>query len=193
MTAAKPPTALDLRACAQKAETLSGQAPLAAFARLTEDLPELASLAPVRWSAHAEFRQPLGELTPEVDRSVTPEPQLWLHLQADAEVPQTCQRCLSPYAQPVEVDRWFRFVASEEVALTEDDASEEDLLVFEPRLDLVALLEDELLMELPLVPMHEQCPEPVRMSAGELPASVEEEKPHPFAALASLKARASKD
>lgn len=150
MTAAKPPTALDLRACAQKAETLSGQAPLAAFARLIEDLPELDQLAPVRWSAQAEFRQPLGELTPEVDRGVAPEAQLWLHLQASAEVPQTCQRCLSPYAQPVEVDRWFRFVASEEVALAEDDASEEDLLVFEPRLDLVALLEDELLMELPL-------------------------------------------
>lgn len=193
MTAAKPPTALDLRACAQKAETLSGQVPLATFVRLTDDLPELGQLAPVRWSAHAEFRQPLGDLTPEVDRGVTPEAQLWLHLQASAEVPQTCQRCLSPYAQAVEVDRWFRFVSSEEVALAEDDASEEDLLVFEPRLDLTALLEDELLMELPLVPMHEQCPEPVRMSAGELPVSVEKEKPNPFAALASLKARASKD
>ena len=34
MTAAKPPTALDLRACAQKAETLSGQVPLANPLRL---------------------------------------------------------------------------------------------------------------------------------------------------------------
>jgi uncharacterized protein len=195
MNAATLPTAIDLRACAQKAETLSGQAPLAAFERLAEGLPGLAAeLAPVRWSARPEWREPLGELTPEAGRGVAPQPQLWLHLQASAEVPQVCQRCLSPYAQPVEVDRWFRFVASEAAALAEDEDCEEDLLVLEPRFDLAALVEDELLLDLPLVPMHEQCPEPVRMSAGELPeAAVPAEKPNPFAALAALKGRTSND
>jgi uncharacterized protein len=191
MNPATLPTAIDLRACAQKAETLSGQAQLAAFERLAEGLPELATgIAPVRWSARAEWREPLGELTPEASRGVVPQPQLWLHLQASAEVPQVCQRCLSPYAQPVEVDRWFRFVASEAAALAEDEECEEDLLVLEPRFDLAALIEDELLLELPLVPMHEQCPEPVRMSAGELAESVEQAKPNPFAALAALKGHA---
>lgn len=191
MNPATLPTAIDLRACAQKAETLSGQAQLAAFERLAEGLPELATgIAPVRWSARAEWREPLGELTPEASRGVVPQPQLWLHLQASAEVPQVCQRCLFPYAQPVEVDRWFRFVASEAAALAEDEECEEDLLVLEPRFDLAALIEDELLLELPLVPMHEQCPEPVRMSAGELAESVEQEKPNPFAALAALKGHA---
>ena len=194
MNAASLPTAIDLRSCAQKAETLSGQAPLAAFARLAEGLPELAGeLAPVRWSARAEWREPLGELTPEAGRGVTPQPQLWLHLQARAEVPQVCQRCLSPYAQGVEVDRWFRFVASEAAALAEDEDCEEDLLVLEPRFDLSALVEDELLLGLPLVPMHEECPQPVRMSAGELPEIVEQDKPNPFAALAALKGLAAKD
>jgi len=194
MNAATLPTAIDLRACAQKAETLSGQAPLAAFARLAEGLPELAGeLAPVHWSARAEWREPLGELTPEAGRGVTPQPRLWLHLQASAEVPQVCQRCLSPYAQGVEVDRWFRFVASEAAALAEDEDCEEDLLVLEPRFDLAALVEDELLLGLPLVPMHEECPQPVSMSAGELPEIVEQDKPNPFAALAALKGRAAKD
>ncbi len=191
MNPATLPTAIDLRACAQKAETLSGQAQLAAFERLAEGLPELATgIAPVRWSARAEWREPLGELTPEASRGVVPQPQLWLHLQASAEVPQVCQRCLLSYAQPVEVDRWFRFVASEAAALAEDEECEEDLLVLESRFDLVVLIEDELLLELPLVPMHEQCPEPVRMSAGELAESVEQEKPNPFAALAALKGHA---
>ena len=40
MNAASLPTVIDLRSCAQKAETLSGQAPLAAFARLAEGLPD---------------------------------------------------------------------------------------------------------------------------------------------------------
>ena len=194
MNAATLPTAIDLRACAQKAETLSGQAQLAAFERLAEGLPELATgIAPVRWSARAEWREPLGELTPEASRGVVPQPQLWLHLQASAEVPQVCQRCLLSYAQPVEVDRWFRFVASEAAALAEDEECEEDLLVLESRFDLVVLIEDELLLELPLVPMHEQCPQPVRMSAGDLPEIVEQEKPNPFAALAALKGRTSND
>ena len=190
MTAAMPPTTLDLRASAQKAETLSGQALLSAFARLADGLPEL-EVAPVRWSAQAELRQPLGDLGADLGRGDLPESQLWLHLQASAELPQTCQRCLSPYAQPVEVDRWFRFVADEAVALAEDDECEEDLLAFEPRFDLAALIEDELLLALPLVPMHEVCPVPVRMSAGELPDLPEEKKPNPFAALSALKGRAS--
>ena len=134
----------------------------------------------------------LGDLEREARRRLEGgEPEVWLHLQASAELPQTCQRCLSPYAQPVEVDRWFRFVADEAVALAEDEACEEDLLALEPRFDLAALIEDELLLALPLVPMHEVCPVPVRMSAGELPDLPEEKKPNPFAALGALKGRKS--
>ena len=65
------------------------------------------------------------------------------------------------------------------------------LLALEPRFDLAALIEDELLLALPLVPMHEVCPVPVRMSAGELPDLPEEKKPNPFAALGALKGRTS--
>ena len=36
----------------------------------------------------------------------------------------------------------------------------------EPQFDLLAVLEDELLMALPLVPMHEQCPTAPVLSAG---------------------------
>ncbi|MEY5101058.1 MAG: hypothetical protein RJA36_3777 [Pseudomonadota bacterium] len=193
MSTTTPPTAIDLRSLAQKDETLSGRAPLSAFARLSEGLPEFAAaLAPVAWSARAQWRQPLGTLAVEAASAVMAEPQLWLQLQVSAEVPQTCQRCLSPYVQAVEVDRWFRFVATEAIALAEDDDSEEDLLVLEPRFDLLALVEDELLMELPLVPMHDECPEAPRMSTGELPESEPQDKPNPFAALAALKARSGK-
>jgi uncharacterized protein len=180
MTAALP-TALDLRALAHRAVPETGAAPLSAFERLSEGAPlPGAPLSPVRWTARAEWREPVAALagTPGA------QPQLWLHLLLQAEVPQTCQRCLGAYAQPVEVDRWFRFVADEAAADAQDDDSEEDLLVLEPRFDLAALIEDELLLALPLVPMHEVCPQPLRMHAGELP---EEDAPHPFAALARLK------
>ena len=61
----------------------------------------------------------------------------------------------------------------------------------EPQFDLLAVVEDELLMALPLVPMHETCPDMPVFSAGEAelaqPEGAAEVKPHPFAALAQLK------
>jgi uncharacterized protein len=79
-------------------------------------------------------------------------------------------------------------VATEEIAMEQDDASEEDLLVMLPQFDLLGLLEDELLMALPLVPMHDECPVLPTFSAGmmDVPESVPD-KPNPFAALAQLK------
>ena len=45
------------------------------------------------------------------------------------------------------------------------------------------------LLALPLVPMHEQCPTPVRLQAGDIDAPTDAGQPHPFAALAALKGR----
>ena len=186
------PHAVDLRSLAQKGETLSGTAPLSAFERLSDGLPAVdQATVPVTWSAQAQWREPLAGAAAVPGARAGAEAQLWLHLQAGGEVPQTCQRCLGAYAQPVEVNRWFRFVADEATAEAEDDDSDEDLLVLEPRFDLAALVEDELLLALPLVPMHEVCPQPVRMSAGEIDESEPAERPNPFAALAALKGRNS--
>ena len=113
---------------------------------------------------------------------------IWLHLTADTSLPLTCQRCMSTVQTPLQVNQWYRFVASEDIAMAEDDASDEDLLVLSPQFDLAEVLEDELLMALPLVPMHDICPELPALSAGVLDAlkSVAD-KPNPFAALAQLK------
>lgn len=187
------PAAVDLRSLAQSGQVLEGVAPLASFDRLMSDQPPLAEAglsadAGFQWQAHAEWREPLPHsLSADIKGGVASQPQLWLHVTVQGGVPQTCQRCLTPYAESVSVDRWFRFVADETTALAQDDESEEDLLVFEPRFDLRSLLEDELLMALPLVPMHAICPRPLPMSAGEAELSAVSERPNPFAALAALK------
>ena len=112
-----------------------------------------------------------------------------MQLEASAEVPLTCQRCLGPVQVTLQLDRWFRFVATEAVAESEDDDCEEDLLALEPRPNLIELLEDELLMALPLVPMHDTCPVAVPMGSTDLPEEDEAAPPHqnPFQALAQLK------
>lgn len=174
MSLSSEPSRLNLLALAQSGQTLTGRTPLTDLARLAADVPvEAVADEPVVWQAQAELRPRLGG-----------EDQLWLHLSAQARVPLACQRCLAPADQDLEVDQWFRFVESEAAAEAEDDDSEEDLLVMEPQFDLLALIEDELIMTLPLVPMHEQCPEPPVLQTDDVP---EPEKPHPFAALAQLK------
>ena len=52
----------------------------------------------------------------------------------------------------------------------------------------VELVEDELLMEVPVAPMHAACPQPVKMSAAD--AGFEEaapERANPFAVLGKLR------
>lgn len=174
------PRRLDARALAQAGGGLQGELAMADLERLNADLHEQAAVdavPSVAWRARGEMRE----------GAAGSPPSPWLHLQARAVMPLTCQRCLGPVDTEVMVDRWFRFVADEAAAEAQDDDCEEDLLALEPRPDLLDVLEDELLMALPLVPMHDTCPAdaPAVPPAAELePAS---ERPHPFAALAGLK------
>jgi uncharacterized protein len=174
------PRRLDAARLAQAGATLDGELPLADLQRLGQDL--FGPMAPdrrVTWSARGESRPgPSGTA-----------PQAWLYLEATAVVPLACQRCLSAVDTPLQVGRWFRFVADEAAAEAQDDDCEEDLLALEPRPDLPSIIEDELIMELPLVPMHERCPETPEALRGGPPAAeiAAPERPHPFAALQKLK------
>lgn len=171
------PQRLDALRMARGGAVLQGRRPLHRLVRLLADLhapvdPE----AEVVWSARAELRA-----------AASGAPEAWLHLEATAEVPLTCQRCLDAVQTGLAVDRWFRFVADEDAALAEDDDCEEDLLALEPRPDLLAVIEDELIMELPLVPMHGRCPDTPAALAPAPEAPAADDRPHPFSALARLK------
>ena len=89
------------------------------------------------------------------------------------------------------IERSFRFVADEALASALDADAEEDVLALPQRLDLHALLEDELLLGLPLVPMHVICPQPLTPSGSGVQAPAEADAKadlsHPFAALLALK------
>jgi uncharacterized protein len=116
--------------------------------------------------------------------------QVWLSLNAEAALPMVCQRCLGPVNVPLQVSREFRFVATEEMAEIEDEEAEEDVLVSSRDFNLIELVEDELLMALPVVPKHVVCPSNVQLQAVDpdfeqsLP-----EKPNPFAVLKQLKSK----
>lgn len=165
------------QATGQLAGQLAGHDTLQKYERLLQETKGLGPDSAVNWTASGELRPVPGGTG-----------QAWLHLKIDTTLPMTCQRCLGPVDVRVEVDRAFRFVADEETAAAQDDECEEDLLVARHDFDLAALIEDEVLMELPLVPMHEVCPVTVKSVVAD--AAFEDEaaaKPNPFAALAGFK------
>lgn len=171
------PQRLDVRRFAEEGAELHAHDPLRRFPRLLEesDNPDLGRT--VDWEARGELINP---------RHVAPE--VWLHLEAGTTMSLVCQRCLRPVDVPVHVHRSFRFVPDEATAAAHDDESEEDLLAISRSFDLLELAEDELLMDLPLAPRHEVCPEPVKMSAED-PGfeAAGAEKENPFAVLGRLK------
>lgn len=169
------PDALQVRAFAQAGATLSATDPLARYPRLSEDAVAVEPGLTVSWTATGESRPQTGG-----------EDEVWLHLQGQASVPLTCQRCLGPVTVPLAFERWFRFVADEATAELLDDETEEDLLALSNDFDLYGLVEDELLMALPLVPVHEACPGDSPYLGAEVEAD-EAAKPNPFAVLAKLR------
>lgn len=170
------PTRLDVKALALSAGEIFGQDLLSRYERLAEDLqghgPDLA----LNWRARGESRM-----------GATGKAESWLHLNVETALPLVCQRCMGPISVPVVIAREFRFVASEEEAAAQDDDAEEDLLVLSREFNLAELIEDELLMGLPLIPRHDVCPSPVKLEAvdSDFEAS-SAAKPNAFAVLAKL-------
>lgn len=168
------PTRLHVEAFAKADMTLEGVWPLAQLERLASSTVAAGESDPIAWHARGESRAVRGG-----------QPQIWLHIEAMAAVKLECQRCLAPVAVGVDVKRSFLFVHGEEAAAALDSDTEDDVLAMTRALDVRELIEDELLLALPLVPRHEVCPQPLMQ--GESPLPAEEEAPHPFAALAALK------
>jgi uncharacterized protein len=177
MTKEFSPYRLDIKAFAQAGGRLSGHDSLLKYERLSQEAKSLHPDLSVDWTASGEVRTALGGIG-----------QVWLHVQVQATFPMECQRCLTPVDVPLAVERSFRFVADEATAEALDDDSEEDLLALSREFDLRELIEDELLMALPVVPRHDECPTAVPLASSDDDfEAASAEKPNPFAALASLR------
>lgn len=118
---------------------------------------------------------------------------LHLSFKVHGEVWLTCQRCL----QPVAIDLTDDY----DIALLDDESQErlideeQDFLVLdeiveeqtpERLLPFKKLIEDELLLKMPLAPKHDDCEMAVEQF-GEIPE--DEDSENPFAALAALKGK----
>jgi len=94
-----------------------------------------------------------------------------------------CQRCLQPLELPLELDFRLMIDASDELLRS---SSEDTLYSVDGFVDIVEVVEDELILALPLVAMHEDtaCNENWQVSGSISDTATKE---NPFAVLQQLK------
>ncbi len=106
--------------------------------------------------------------------------QLLLDLAIGGRLMLRCQRCLQPISFEVALDCRFRLVESGQTWPDDELVDDSyDAVAAERELDLVALVEQEVMLSLPLAPRHDDCALPESPELGQ--------KVSPFAALAEIK------
>lgn len=159
-------TTVDSFAFCRQGEQAAGAVPVAALARLSQDLADRGG--EIRWQ-FAGGRHPQG--LPQLTMTVEGEVQL------------VCQRCLQPFVHPIASETLLVLARDEaeadEIEARLDDESI-DVIVGSSAQDLLQLVEDEALLSLPLSPRHAVCPDGAPSAGTDKPES-------PFAVLKQLK------
>ena len=154
---------------ARSGKALKGKLSIAALGRLHDRLSSTDGLV--------EY-----ELTGYTDSNGKPG----LHCRVRGALGLICQRCLQPMEWKVELDSHLVLAMSEdELAEDEDDPEAPDTLLAQKDMNVQELIEDELLLGLPMAPRHPEGQCQRSMSSGDEQESSEEA--NPFAALAKLK------
>ena len=159
---------------ARRGESRSGVLGLTSLPRVSEAV--LGINSGIEWRAQGEVGRGLSDGASSAGKG------WFLVLSLEGSVTVRCQRCLEPMALPVSVVSRFLMVP-ENQPLPDEELEEDrfDALPVGMELNLAELIEDELLLCLPVVPRHEQCV---------VPEQAEDTKEQsPFAVLAQLKSR----
>jgi uncharacterized protein len=96
-----------------------------------------------------------------------------LHLHIKTNLPVICQRCLEE--MQIKLDLHFDYLLSEKIEAELEESDEIDWLEADDAMDLLELIEDELLLAMPIAPTHDNNCAKTSMQSGE--------KPNPFAVL----------
>ncbi len=161
---------IDIFALCKDHARMQGELPLAQLTRLKDDL-----------------NQTNGTVSFSVTGSQDADKRLFMHLTITGVLPMNCQRCAEDLTHGIEVDNTLELVHSEAELDNEEDELNAVLegragvekIVGSQNFDLMTLLEEEIILSLPIVIAHEVCPETLPMAAGE--------KVSPFDALLALK------
>lgn len=158
---------IDSKVFAREARLLEGELPVASLGRVLDLVVDST-----------------GRLRYRIEGLVDPRGKLQIRLWLDGSLSVRCQRCLERVIYPVNICSLLEFV-DDENELTQEDLEDDsrDFLAADKELDVVALIEDEIILDLPAAPRHDSCALPV--------AGFEAGKVSPFSVLQGLKGKAS--
>ena len=182
------PPVVDAFDFARRGQVLSGAFSVHRLQRLLEGLAE----QPIGEVAELSVAPAMpGVVRYAIQGRVTKDDTSQLVVQVQANLVLECQRCLEPLILPIDRTTVFELVRRES-DLSDDEPDEDDLdapeqIVGSPKFDLSELLEDELILEVPYVPRHTQCPGSAELDAKADEIASREEPPSPFAVLGQLK------
>ena len=155
---------------ARSGQSLAGRIPVAKMPRLCASLNDTSTLVEV------QLRFGFDELGNACVRG-----------EVNAELKLVCQRCLETFSLPLELKVQLGLVTTDQEA-EELDRGYDALVVTEEPISLANIVEDELLLALPTIPMHprRECSNPhMRSDAEALGGS----SASPFAVLGELRSR----
>ncbi len=162
------PDRLDLMATAAAGRILQGRIPLA---RLERALPALMPSA--------------GELQVVLELGKDTDGTHYLAGSLQGDVVLTCQRCLGEMILPLDVE--FRLgLIRDEAAINDLSDWYDPLVVTAEPADVADILSDEVLLALPIVPLHGESEECSGLLKRYQPPA-ENQRENPFAVLAGLK------
>jgi uncharacterized protein len=185
-----PPT-VDVFEFARRGQLIEGVFSVNRLDRLLEDVPEQP------FAELVALEQPpqhpgLVKYSLQGRRSKVGKLQLVVKVQSLLLL--ECQRCLGDLLFPIDRQTVFELVVRES-DLDQGDLEDSDLdapekIMGSPTFSLLDLVEDEMILDVPYVPRHEICPEPIVGSEAEAQAAEsgpDVQRPSPFAVLGQLK------
>jgi uncharacterized protein len=157
-------------------EHLSGVLNLADFPRLAELLQSEAG-----YSTASVSEASSSSIAYTLQGKTDPAGQHYLHLKLNASLKTTCQRCMGEMPLNLVLD--FNYLigdaAVNDIEASEIEGSDDlDLQQASVAMDVKALIEDEIIMAMPIAPIHEKNCGTIITQSGE--------KANPFAALKGL-------
>lgn len=168
------PRHLDPRKMAHQGAVFTGDIPAGSLPRLQEAVSDVRQV-----SVEAHF-------------DVAEEGRRVLHGALSADVNVECQRCLEPMGVQLKGEFNLAVVWSEDEA-KQLPSSYDPWITGEGEGDVYEILEEELLLSLPAVALHEgECVDQGLFNGGERPDSESESKPNPFQVLQQLKGNIKK-
>jgi uncharacterized protein len=160
----------DVFTMAAEAQTISGSIEIASLTRLADDLTNTS-----------------GALNYTLTGFINQQRQPHLHITVQGTLAMVCQRCLEPLSFEVDVDNVLHMVHSEADLDSEEDelnailagSDAPEKMVGSDMFDIFNLIEDEVILSIPVANTHDVCDEKLPTSSGQ--------KASAFDVLAKLK------